>query len=112
MVSTAITASSALNNALRLADRERAYLSLKEDYDALSLTCTSQQGQITSLQAKIADLQAQCSERVDQVATAQEKADRAARRVQAMEEKERDTNERMGRMEIEADSLRQEIRCV
>ena len=108
--STARAASTALNTALIFADHERSYLGLKEEHGELSKTCSNQRSQITSLQLTISDLQSKLSERDGELGLAKEKLESYGRKVVNLEEKEKERSERIDRIEIEADSLREEIR--
>ena len=100
----------ALNANLLASQQERKYASLEDKHQALATTCSNQEFLITELQGKVAELKSQVNIKEAAVTAASEQAESEAKRASTAEEREKDVNERMARIDAEADSLRQEIR--
>jgi len=102
--------SDALNANLLASEQERNYASLQSKHESLSKTCSNQESQLSALQSKITELQSQVSAKDATLALAVEKAESEGKRACKSEEREKDVSERMARVDVEADSLRQEMR--
>ena len=100
----------ALNSNLLASQQERDYASLQEKLQDLTKKCADQESQNSSFQSTITDLQSQVSAKDAALANGTCQADSELKRRQKAEEREKDVSERMARVDVEADSLRQEIR--
>jgi len=105
----ALASADALNSSLLQSDHERSYITLKDQYDILSDTCSKQQSEISSHQGLILELQRNLRERNGEVATVSEKSDVETRKRETAEEAAKNSRERATLMEVEADSLFQQI---
>ncbi len=106
----AVRAAKSLNASLLTADREREHASLKAEYESLMASFTKQQGVLSESREKISELQRQIINLDEEVVSQKENAVREGRRSKNWEEKDKDNQERLARVEVEADSLRQEVR--
>ena len=109
---TALANADALNSSLLRNDMERSYVTLKEKHDRLKQESSGQVSQISSLQEKVDKLQKQLNEKDDSLAKAVHMTEMEKRKSNSLEAEERSASERMTRMEVEADSLFQQIRSV
>ena len=103
-------AAKTFNESFLPSHRERDYILLKEEYDALYLSFKQQQVLLQGSRDQISELQRQVVSLDEELATQRENTLRETRRSKSLEEKDRDSQERLARVEIEADSLRQELR--
>lgn len=106
----AVHAAKTLNASLLSIDRERAYMLLKAEHDSLSASFKNQQDLLGDSREKVSELQRQIVLLDEELVTQREIALRETRRSKNWEEKDKDSQERLARVEVEADSLRQEIR--
>jgi chromosome segregation ATPase len=106
----AIHAAKMLNASLLLADHERAYVNLKAEYDTLLSSFNQQHATLATSCENISQLQEKIVSLNEELTTQRENAIRETRRSKNWEDKDRDSQERLARMEVEADSLRQEVR--
>ena len=108
----AVRAAKTLNASLLSVDRERAYVLLKAEHDSLTASFKQQQILFDESREKIVELQRKVGSLDDESVSQRENALREARRAKNWEDKDRDGQERLARVEVEADSLRQEVRSV
>ena len=108
----AVRAAKTLNASLLSADRERAYVLLKAEHDSLTASFKQQQILFDESREKIVELQTKVVSLNEESVSQRENALREARRAKNWEDKDRDGQERLARVEVEADSLRQEVRSV
>ncbi len=106
----AMSTADALNLSLLQSDQERNVNSLQRNQEVLTETCNKQQNQITELTRKISELQAAVLEKEEMLGSERKNRDDERKRADGAVEMEKDANERMSRMQVEADALRQEIR--
>ncbi len=100
----------ALNSNLLSSQQERNLASLQEKNRDLTQKCTDQESQNATLQTTIEELRSQLDAKEAALASASGQAESELKMRQKAEEREKDVNERMARIDVEADSLRQEIR--
>jgi len=105
----AVAVSAALNRNLLASEQERSYASLRSKHDTLNTKHNERESLVSSLEGKISDLQQQVTEHSAALSSANNKAEDGAKKATKAEERERDANERMARVHLEADALRQEI---
>ena len=107
---SAIAQANALNANLLASQAERSYANLESKNQELTEKCQSHQTTIASLNDKILELQQELKIKSEESEKFQGKNKEDAKKLETSQERERDANERMARIDVEADSLRQEIR--
>lgn len=107
---SAIAQANALNANLLASQAERSYANLESKNQELTEKCQSHQTTIASLNDKILELQQDLKIKSEKSDKLQGKTKEDAKKLETSQERERDANERMARIDVEADSLRQEIR--
>jgi len=100
---TAVGTANTFNASLLTAARDEEYETLLASFKQQQVLLDESRGKISELQIKITTLD-------EEVILQKDNALREARRSKNWEEKDRDSQERLARVEVEADSLRQEIR--
>jgi hypothetical protein len=99
-----------LNLSLLQSDHERQLHSLQQNLDVTNQTCQQQQTTISELQAQISKFSSDIVEKDEWIRIEKDKVSKEKERADTAVEHENDANERMARIQVEGDSLRQEIR--
>ena len=102
----------AMNARLLAAEQERRFISLQEKYESVSNDLREKSETISSLEQTNVDLQSKMKEKDVALSSLQDLVAKATRRAENAEEREKEINERMARVAVETDSLREEIRWV
>ena len=100
----------ALNSNLLASQQERDIASLQEKNRSLTAQCAEQEARNASLLDEISEVKSQVTAKATALANASEQVEREVKSRQKAEEREKDVCERMARVDVESDSLRQEIR--
>ena len=95
-----------------LADQERAYQTLLKTHDDLQAQTASQTTQIATFQGSITELERQLKEAQTKAQEVNMQKEIEERKAEQWKKVEGEGKERMARVEVENDSLRQEIRYV
>jgi len=105
----AVAHSEALNAALLESQTERSFADLQVRHQQLMKRCSDYQSQVSNLQASLEETRGELKTKSDELdsLTQQQKRDKVE--LQRAQEREKDVSERMVRVDVEADSLRQEI---
>jgi chromosome segregation ATPase len=106
----AIARSEALNAALLESQAERSFADLQTKHQQLMKQCSDYQLQISNLEANLEELRGALKFKSDEFDSLSQQQKRDKLELQHSQEREKDVCERMARVEVEADSLRQEIR--
>jgi len=109
---SAVAQSDALNATLLASQAERTMATLQTKNQSLTQQCDSYQSEVNSLSDKLTELQNQLKAKSEAADKIGELAKGDLNKLKVAEEREKDVSERMARVDVEADSLRQEIRCV
>lgn len=102
----------AMNARLLAAEQERRFLSLQEKNESISKDLRAKSEVVSSLEQSIIDLESKVKEKDVALSSLQDSVAKATKRAENAEEREKEINERMARVAVETDSLRQEIRWV
>lgn len=105
-------ASQELNIDVFTADLESRYMAVKHEKEALKEERTKDQALLTELQTKIKSLQETLMTQETELATAKRESSTLREENENRLAEEKTQQERMNRMEAEADNLREEIRLV
>ena len=112
VAASAVAQSDALNATLLASQAERTVANLQTKNKSLTQQTNSYQSEIGSLNDKLTELQNALKTKLEEADKIGEQAKSERVKLKVAEERERDVTERMARADVEADSLRQEIRCV
>lgn len=111
-IQKALITANQLNQTLLQSDAEHNLHNLTNTSNILQQTCTQQQNQIVNLQRKIVELQSETLDKSELIEKEKKMTDMERKRAEGAMEMEKDANERMARLQLESDLLRQEIRYV
>ncbi len=100
----------ALNSNLLASQQERDIASLQEKNRTFTAKCAEQESLNASLQNEISEVKNEVTAKATALANATEQVESEVKSRQKAEEREKDVCERMARVDVESDSLRQEIR--
>ena len=104
--------SATLNQEAFIADLEARYLAVRDERDALRKSTSDQRGEVDALRRTVEELRSTLAERGEELAGAKRRGDEARQKREGSDEEKRNSEERVARMGVEADALREEIRCV
>lgn len=102
----------AMNARLLAAEQEQRFISLQEKNESISKDLREKSEAISSLEQSIMDLESKLKEKDVALSSLQDSVAKVTRRAENAEGREKEINERMARVAVETDSLRQEIRWV
>ena len=104
--------SATLNQEAFIADLEARYLAVRDERDGLRKSASDQRGEVDALRRTVEELRSTLAERGEELAGAKRRGDEARQKREGSDEEKRNAEERVARMGVEADALREEIRCV
>lgn len=99
----------AMNARLLAAEQEQRFISLQEKNESISKDLREKSEAISSLEQSIMDLESKLKEKDVALSSLQDSVAKVTRRAENAEGREKEINERMARVAVETDSLRQEI---
>ena len=102
--------SATLNQEAFIADLEARYLAVRDERDALRKSTSDQRGEVGSLRRTVEELRSTLAEREEELAGAKRRGEEARTKKEGADEEKRNAEERVARMGVEADALREEIR--
>lgn len=100
----------AMNARLIASEQEHRFIALQEKNEALSKDIKEKLEMILTLEKSLFAMESTVKEKDMAFSTLQDSVTKATRRVEIAEESEKETKDRMARVSIEMDNLRQEIR--
>jgi hypothetical protein len=106
----AIAESEALNTTLLKSQAERSFADLQTKNQQLMKQCSDYQSHISNLEANVEELRGSLKVKSDECDSLAQQQTRDKGELQRSQEREKDVCERMARVDVEADFLREEIR--
>jgi len=101
--------SAALNHEAFIADLEGRYIAVRDERDALRKSSSDRGSEVDALRRAVVELKSTLAEREEELAVAKRRSDDERSKRDGADSERRNADERVTRMAVEADALREEI---